>query len=264
MNLTNRLFVLLLAVCLLAAVPLAVGCGEDESDPVSSASPSESTQTEQSVSSDAESASSEGTVTLPLQTQAEKLYGEWEATWELSDFLNSVIAYGDEALGSYLRVTGFAFPVRFAFREDGTYDFSPDADSLDAALSSVREQFRAGYTRYFLDSAEGYDITVEDILSSIGYRSMDEYLDDVMSGFDQLSGSLRSSGNWFVSGEKLYLQDGEGVAEDGRHAVYTLEGDTLTIREWAVASVEGIGGDDEAFLRELYGKLFPLPFSRVS
>ena len=261
MNLSNRLSGLFLAVCLLAAAPLAVGCGEAESDPVPS---SESIQTEQSASSGVEIVSSEGTVTLPLQTQAEKLCGEWEATWELSDFLNSVISHSDEALGSYLRVDGFAFPVRFTFREDATYDFSPDADALDAALSSVREQFRAGYTRYFLDSAEGYDITVEDILSSIGYRSMDDYLDDVMSGFDQLSGSLRSSGDWFVSDGKLFLHDGESHAEDGRHAVYALEDDVLTIREWEVASVEGIVGSDEDFLRELYGKLFPLSFSRVS
>ena len=264
MNLSNRLPGLLLAVCLLAAVLLAAGCGEDDGDPVSSVPPSESAQTGQSVSSDAGAASSDGTVTLPLQTQAEKLFGEWEATWELSDFLNSVISHSDADLGSYLRVTGFAFPVRFAFREDGTYDFSPDADALDSALSSVREQFRAGYTRYFLDSAEGYDITVEDILSSIGYRSMDAYLDDVMSGFDQLSGSLRSSGDWSVSDGKLYLHDGESHAEDGRHAVYALENDALTIREWEVASVEGIGGSDEAFLRELYGKLFPLRFSRIA
>lgn len=257
MNLSNRLSGLFLAVCLLAAAPLAVGCGEG-GDPASSVPSSESEQTEQSVSS------SDGTVTLPLQTQAEKLCGEWEATWELSEFLNSVISRSDEDLGSYLRVDGFAFPVRFAFREDGTYDFSPDADALDAALSSVREQFREGYTRYFLDSAEGYDITVEDILSSIGYRSMDAYLDDVMSGFDQLSGSLRSSGDWSVSGGKLFLHDGESHAEDGRHAVYALEDDVLTIREWEVASVEGVVGSDEDFLRKLYSKLFPLSFSRVS
>ncbi len=267
MNLPNRLFGLLLAACLFVTPLLAAGCnGNDDGyddGSASSLSPSDNAQTQQNVPSDTGSASSGGTISLPLQTQEEKLSGEWEATWELSDFLNSVISRSDEELGNYLRVTDFALPVRFAFQTDGTYTFSPDEDALDRALSSVREQFRAGYTRYFLDSADGYEITVEDILSSIGYRSMDAYLDDVMSGFDLLSDSLRSSGHWSASDGKLFLRDRESDVEDGRYAVYTLENDALTIQEWDIKSIEGVGESDMKLLRKMFDKLFPLEFSRI-
>jgi len=174
------------------------------------------------------------------------LVGEWETTLDLTDMLNEQVKAGlDQDMVEYIHIDSFEIPIDLTFNKDDTYEMSVNEASMEKNIDLLLDGLKDDLTKYFEDmiAAEGLDVTVDEMLGTIGY-TMDQLMeesfdkDDLMSSMNE----MESSGTYKVGKGTLILTDDEGPGTES----YKLEGDKLTLT--------GEGADED--LEDMYPMVF--------
>lgn len=182
------------------------------------------------------------------------LEGEWVGTVDLSQLFNEAMVSGDAELGSYCNFTGITFKLRMEFTED-ICTMYVDADSVDEMAAAMKEQL-PGFLYDYIEgmiASYGLDMSVEDMVSAMGYSSLDDFVEDIFDVDDLVSSftDLYESGSYVAEDDLLYIADSANVdAKSVEPNPYVLDGDKLTIK--------ATGNEDEA---EAF--LYPLVLERV-
>lgn len=245
----------------LALLVTATGCGKDTSDDSSGAIDATTAASESEDPND--SSLNEESESVPNQN-AETIQGVWNTSWDMSElfYLTAMMSLEDEALGDFVQIEGLDLPIQFTFQEDGTYTVIADEEAFMASLNGKTEELREGFTGYFEHTIEkeALDTTVEELLAASGFDSVDDYLDELIGGFDGISDAFTSSGNWKLRDEKLYMTKTAEENEVDPYYTYTLTANELQLLELHAEEeedgMEGLFGD-------LLGNLFPMILVRA-
>ena len=183
----------------------------------------------------------------------EKMVGTWQSDVEFAPVFNDTLSSTEDA--EYLSVESLKIRVILTFTEEGTYTLAADADSMKAAMESLKDSLKVGVERYLEDTIaeSGMDLTIDEILEIMG-TSMDELIDAVVSQemIDEMAQSMVAEGNFKAEDGKLYMSDSlESAIDETVYDTYTLEDDVLTL-------VSTTQTDAQADL------LYPMTFSRVT
>lgn len=161
------------------------------------------------------------------------LTGEWIGTIDMTEMFNEAVAGGDPTMEEFFDFQGICFDLRMEFTEDGVCTLSVDSASVDKMVTSMKTQlttFLGDYLQSMID-AEGYGMTVEELLGMQGYTLetfVDESFDveDIASSFTD----IYETGNYVAEDGMLYISD--SLTADAMTVTpnpYTLDGDTLII-----------------------------------
>lgn len=185
--------------------------------------------------------------------EQDALLGTWYATVDLSDAINADFA-DDPALGDYVNVTDFCFPLTLAFSADGTYCVRADRSGLGSALAELKAQLAAAMEQYVQSLLDGQQrqISARDYLAAMGLTPEDlldhAYTEETV---EKMLSAMDSQGNFQVEEGKLFLSN------DVRYAVatdcwelYRVEGNKLTVEA---------GGMDSPYAELIY----PMEYTRL-
>ena len=105
-------------------------------------------------------------------SDADKILGTWETTWDMSDMLAKEVA--GEEIAQYMQIKDFAVVMRFTFNEDGTYKMEVSEESIKAAFETLKGQFVEGMTAYMEDmlADSGLNMSVEEALALSGIEEV--------------------------------------------------------------------------------------------
>ena len=188
--------------------------------------------------------------------EQKKFVGSWEATIDLTDFINQGIAE-DEEMAEYLEMEEFALVMKVTFKEDGTYKMYVDEKSAEKAFESAKKDFKQGMNEYFEDyiDSTGLGLTVDEVLESSGV-DMDSLVEEAFGEelYNSLVKEMASEGKFEAKDGKLYLSDGldNDIDED--------EYDTYEISNNELKLIESFGDDEEDSIER---DLYPMTFKKV-
>lgn len=188
--------------------------------------------------------------------EQKKFVGSWEATIDLTDFINQGIAE-DEEMAEYLEMEEFALVMKVTFKEDGTYKMYVDEKSAEKAFESAKKDFKQGMNEYFEDYIDSMELglTVDEVLESSGV-DMDSLVEEAFGEelYNSLVKEMASEGNFEAKDGKLYLSDGldNDIDED--------EYDTYEISNNELKLIESFG-DDAGDSEDM--DLYPMTFKKV-
>lgn len=188
--------------------------------------------------------------------EQKKFVGSWEATIDMTDFINQGIAE-DEEMAEYLKIKEFELVMKMTFKDDGTYKAYIDEKELEKTFESAKEDFKEGMNKYFEDYIDsmGLGLTVDEVLKESGV-DMDSLMEEAFGDelYKSLTDELASEGNFEAKDGKLYLSD--GLAKDIDEDVY----DTYEISENELKLIESFG-DDAEDSEDM--NLYPMTFKKV-
>lgn len=168
------------------------------------------------------------------------LVGAWRAELQLDGLFNSCLA--QSGMSEVAGVEGAAVTIELAINDDGTYAMTMDEAALSAAVESVKERVRQGLADHLEKTFQPQGVSLDDALAEAGTsldRLADQALDAAVLG--QLSQQVNAKGRYEVQEDKLVMtQDLDG--EPGVAHSYTLDGDSLTLRNDANAATAGLEG----------------------
>lgn len=259
----NKLKLSIISVLMiLALLAMATGCGEAENTSSAAADPSGEAVNSEAVSSEAASSVAEENSEAPSE-DAKTILGKWDTVWDMSGLFNTMLSMGDETMGEFVHIEKLDFPMHFTFKEDGTYSVVADEDALKASMEEMAEDLQEGLNKYFEHMIEenSMDMTVEELLAASGMGSMDEYIDMVMSGFEDSSESFSSTGKWSIEDGKLYMIDEDEELNENEYFTYELTENELKLLEVSGTDT-GEDGMEELF-GDLLDELFPMVLTRA-
>ena len=188
-------------------------------------------------------------------SDADKILGTWETTWDMSDMLAKEVA--GEEIAQYMQIKDFAVVMRFTFNEDGTYKMEVSEESLKAAFETLKGQFVEGMTAYMEDmlADSGLNMSVEEALALSGI-DMDAIIEESFTEdmLDDVVDEFVSDGEYEVKDGKLYTFDKGESLDENEYIRYELSGKELVFSE-LVSDV-----DDSAEAAEY---LLPLTLKKV-
>ncbi|MBQ8746431.1 MAG: hypothetical protein IJZ08_01015 [Clostridia bacterium] len=188
-------------------------------------------------------------------SDADKILGTWETTWDMSDMLAKEVA--GEEIAQYMQIKDFAVVMRFTFNEDGTYKMEVSEESLKAAFETLKGQFVEGMTAYMEDmlADSGLNMSVEEALALSGI-DMDAIIEESFTEdmLDDVVDEFVSDGEYEVKDGKLYTFDKGESLDENEYIRYELSGKELVFSE--LVSDE----DDSAEAAEY---LLPLTLKKV-
>lgn len=168
------------------------------------------------------------------------LVGAWRAELQLDGLFNSCLA--QSGMSEVAGVEGAAVTIELAINDDGTYAMTMDEAALSTAVESAKERVRQGLADHLEKTFQPQGVSLDDALAEAGTsleRLADQALDAAVLG--QLSQQVNAKGRYEVQEDKLVMtQDPDG--EPGVARSYTLDGDTLTLRNDANAAIAGLEG----------------------
>ncbi|MBP3421539.1 MAG: hypothetical protein J6K37_04645 [Lachnospiraceae bacterium] len=184
---------------------------------------------------------------------AEKLYGSWEMTVDLSSEIESELDEPDFHAAWDVKMI-------LQFNEDGTIEMYADEEFtteslngwLDAYIDYTVEQQYAEYE----EMGKSREEVDQAFMDQYG-MGMKEMLEEAMAesvSVEDVVAELYVSGVWEAKGDKLYLDEDEVQANAYNN--FTVEGDTLTITIPEGAEV------DASDMME--GMEYPLVFTKVA
>lgn len=182
-----------------------------------------------------------------------KLVGTWEASVDMTDMINQMIAQ-DEDMAKHMKISKLAFFLQFTFNDDGTYRSTIDEKALNTAVETLKKDLKAGCAGYFEEIIAdlGVEMTVDQFLASSGY-SLDEIVDGIIGDemVESWKKELNQAGKYEVKDGKLFLSEGKNAEIDKDvYLTYELSGDELKI----VSSSNGDDGMED---------LLPLVFQKI-
>ena len=188
-------------------------------------------------------------------SDADKILGTWETTWDMSDMLAKEVA--GEEIAQYMQIKDFAVVMRFTFNEDGTYKMEVSEESIKAAFETLKGQFVEGMTAYMEDmlADSGLNMSVEEALALSGI-DMDAIIEESFTEdmLDDVVDEFVSDGEYEVKDGKLYTFDKGESLDENEYIRYELSGKELIFSE--LVSDE----DDSAEAAEY---LLPLTLKKV-
>lgn len=181
---------------------------------------------------------------------SESIVGTWNATVDMSNFLNESIAAADESMAEYLNFTDIKLDLAMTFKEDGTYTISFDQTSIEAMMETLMDQMLPAMDTMM---QETMGMSLDDLLTLSGMTE-DEMLSTMMASMQESMdmSELNMEGNYIIQNGVLYSTDSLSVpADTNSEAIpYTLSGNTLTLES-------GDSDGDMAFL-------FPLVLKKAA
>lgn len=244
---------------ILALLVMATGCDESNGE-TSSAATDSSSDASETVSS-AETSSTEENSDTPNE-DAKTILGTWNTSWDMSDLFNMAISMGDETVGEFVHVEKLEFLMQFTFREDGTCAIALDEEALQSTMAGMAEDLQEGFTSYFeyMIESNQLGVTVEEFLAASGIESMDEYIEAMIGGFDEISESFETTSNWRIEDGKLYVTEKIDESEVVSYYTYELTENELKLLE---LHAEEEGGDTAGMFGDLLDDLFPMVLTRA-
>lgn len=259
-----KLIVSLLMIA--ALLVMAVSC-DDEGDPatetVDPSGESNGTVTDDSKTpNEAETSNPASEGNVP-SNDAKTIVGKWDCNWDMSGLFNMMFSMMDETMGEYVHIEKLDFPMHFTFGEDGTYTVVSDRDTIKESMSGMVEDLVDGLNQYFehVIGENEMNMTVEDLLAASGFNSMDEYLDAMMSGFEDTAEAYETSGKWTIEDGKLCILEEEDGVEMKSVYTYELTGNQLKLLDVTVDG-EGMEGMED-MLGALMEGMFPMILIRA-
>ena len=188
-------------------------------------------------------------------SDADKILGTWETTWDMSDMLAKEVA--GEDIAQYMQIKDFAVVMRFTFNKDGTYKMEVSEESLKAAFETLKGQLAEGMTAYMEDmlADSGLDMSVEEAFGLSGI-DMDAVIEEAFTEdmLDDVVDEFISDGEYEVKDGKLYTFDKGDDLDEDEYIRYELSGKTLVFSEL-------VSDDDDSAAASEY--LFPLTLNKV-
>lgn len=252
---TLKLIVSLLMIA--ALLVMAVSCDEKDDPATETVDPS-------GEASGTENGSSEAPGEGNVPDDAPKtVVGEWDCNWDMSGLFNMMFSMMDETMGEYMHIEKLDFPMHFTFGEDGTYTVVSDREAIKESMSEMVEGLVDGLNRYFehMIGENELNMTVEDLLAASGFNSMDEYLDAMMSGFEDTAEAYETSGKWVIEDGKLCILEEQDGVETKSVYTYELTGNQLKLLDVTVDG-EGMEGMED-MLGALMEGMFPMILIRA-
>ncbi|MBQ8001393.1 MAG: dockerin type I repeat-containing protein [Ruminococcus sp.] len=178
------------------------------------------------------------------------IVGTWTTTADMADVINAEIAAsGDPLMAEHVNIETFMAKVIYTFNEDGTITTVYDKAVLDESVVKVKKEL-AGDMKNYLEAIaknNGLNMTADQMLALMGYKSMTEFVDEILSEETVNQMAAPTSGTYKIEGDKLYTAaDGEEFTNF--YEVFTLTDDTLTLTSCSDAN---------------YQHLYPVVFDRV-
>lgn len=176
--------------------------------------------------------------------------GTWATTADMADVINAEIAAsGDPLMAELVNIETFMAKIIYTYNEDGTFTCVYDKAMLDESVVKVKKELAGDLKNYFEAVAKnsGLNFTAEQMIALMGYKSMTEFVDDILSEETVNQMAAPTTGRYKVEGNKLYTAvDGEDFTD--LYEVFTLTEDTLTLTSCSDAD---------------YQHLYPVVFDRV-
>lgn len=249
---------------ILALLVMATGCDESNGETSSAATePSDASETISSAetSYEEETTSTEENSDTPNE-DAKTILGMWNTSWDMSDLFNMAISMGDETVGEFVHVEKLEFLMQFTFREDGTCAIALDEEALQSTMAGMAEDLKEGFNSYieYMIEANQLGVTVEEFLAASGIESMDEYIQAMIGGFDEISESFETTSNWRIEDGKLYVTEKIDESEVVSYYAYELTENELKLLE---LHTEEEDGDMAGMFGDLLGDLFPMVLTRA-
>lgn len=179
-----------------------------------------------------------------------RVFGKWECITDVGESINELLPLylDDPTISEYITIRSCEVTETYEFFDDYSYLVSTDKNALDKALETIKEDMVIGMEKYIkaIIKDTGYDISVSDVLESMGFYSVEEYVeylfpfDTILDSAEPVVGHYRTTPDG-----RIYLDEYSDVYYNS----YTVEGDTLTLT-----------GDSENLTPELY----PLVFDKVN
>lgn len=178
------------------------------------------------------------------------IVGSWEAVTDLADSINAgIAASGDPLMAEHVNIETFMAKVIYTYNEDGLVRTEYDKAMLDESVAKVKKELEGDMKNYLEATAKanGFSLTADQLLTVMGYKSMSEFIDDILTEDTINQMAAPSSEKYKVEGNKLYTAP-EGEDFTDLYEEFTLTEDTLTF----------VSCSDEA-----YQYLYPITFTRV-
>ena len=183
--------------------------------------------------------------------EEDTLVGEWEATIDMSDYLNDMLA---AEMDMDLGIEDFALVMTIAFDEDGTYEAELDMSKMEDAMVDVIDKMWEAILEM---SAEEYGMSVAEVEEALEQSGMtkDALLEEMdmeammAEAFEEFEDEAK--GEWVLDGDELYMAKED--PEDSDPVIIEFDGDEFSIVEGDFLS------DDE----EMAEYFLPIVFERV-
>lgn len=163
-----------------------------------------------------------------------KLFGSWTGEVDLSDMFTKAMV--DEGFTTF-KTTDFKIIITYIFNEDGTYCVKCDEYSTKAAFEVFKKDIAGPMGDQLVDSLkdQGYDLTLAETLTLLGYDSIDAYIDTVFtqeSIMGTMTAGFEAEGKYTTEWNRFYTSESltEEVNEE-EYYEYSIDGDKLTITE---------------------------------
>lgn len=180
----------------------------------------------------------------------ERIFGKWECTTDVGEVINDMLltyAEDDPLFVEYIQISSCPVTETYEFFDDYSYSIVSDEAMLTRAIEIIKTDLAKGMEGYLVALAKelGLNMTSDEVLSLMGYSSMDEYINELFP-LDSLGDISKPTIEYYrtTPDGKLYLDQ----FFDTYYHFYTIEGNTMTIT-----------GDNTNLTPELY----PMVFEKV-
>lgn len=175
--------------------------------------------------------------------------GTWTWNVDIGDMMDNAMA---ESLGMEVDVGEVNVPFTFTFNEDTSFTMAVDEAGMTASMEKLLENMKpimveaiyvqgeaSDMSREEFDKAlkESTGSTVEEMVDSL---MVEINVEDLMGDMDMEEAS--TSGYYEAKDGKLYLFEEKGKVDASEYAVYTVEGNTITITELKGVDLTDIAG----------------------
>ena len=179
-----------------------------------------------------------------------EIYGVWVGKVDMSSGIEETLNSSSfDKFLPYMEPEGLEFEVEFTFKEDGTYSFSAQEDSVRTLAENLKASFKNAIEEYF-------EVQRKDKDSDLNESSSESFLDQVLNSafseenfVSQFLEKTQAQGRFLIEKEKLYLSVGleEEINKD-IYEIYSLSSTELVF----VQSIGCDAKDEDSRLGEFY------------
>lgn len=173
------------------------------------------------------------TISFGEKDLSQALIGKWVSEIDVGESIQDEL---DEDVQEYVDCTGITLKFYLTFSSDGTYVFGANDESIDDFAGQIFRAVEKGLGEYVQNYAKENEMSVSDLLDSMGYDSIRELTEDSLDPDDlrrELENSFEEAdGEYFVKDGDLYMDD-ELVEFD-------LTGNTLKLYDEAFEDLFGV------------------------
>lgn len=187
------------------------------------------------------------------ESQSDKsIVGNWNHELVYRDYIDKVYQKDQSSIDPKLQVfydelykafDNFKLDVVLELKDDGTFTFSPDDESVKAAVEKVKENLKT----VIPNALKAIGITDEQI------KARGISVDDMVSNINEGIDNFNYSGEYFYKDNKLYLYDEGKEKNDSQYLDIELDDNEFIVKK--------INGDVKGF--QGLDALLPITFKKV-